>query len=126
MADHPDHKHHLTYMLNLIASLQDPAEDLPGSGANHGEFKDSFAKLILSSLPEQQGQVLPSTAYLHALSALQGPDAGLGGVHMEDELPTALDDLQRKVVLYHLANIELFSPQNDQSPELSQRHWDND
>ena len=51
MADHPDHKHHLTYMLNLIASLQDPAEDLPGSGANHGEFKDSFAKLILSSFP---------------------------------------------------------------------------
>ena len=124
MADNPDHKHHLSYMLNLIASLQDPAEDEPGSGANHGEFKDNFAKLILSSLPEEQTQVSPSSAYLHALSALQ-PDIGLGAVHLEDELPAALDDLQRKVVLYHVANLELFSPQNNESPELKQRYWDN-
>ena len=124
MAGDPDHKHHLSYMLNLIASLQDPAEDQPGSGANHGEFKDNFAKLILSSLPEEQTQVLPSSAFLHALSALCA-DTGLGGVHLEGELPVALDDLQRRIVLYHVANLELFSPHNNESPELTQRHWDN-
>ena len=124
MADHPDHKHQLSSMLNLIASLQDPAEDQAGPGTNHGEFKSNFGKLILSSLPEQQKVgALPSSDFLHALSALS-PDSGLGGVWLEAELPVALDTLQRKTIQYLLANLELFSPQNADSPEMSQRHWD--
>ena len=124
MAHHESHRHHLSSILNLIASLQEPAEDQPGSGLNHGEFKDNFGSLILSSLPEQQSNVLPSSAFLHASSALS-PDTGQGGIFPEAELPVALDDVQRKIILYHLANLELLDPQNPDSPELQHRHWDN-
>ena len=125
MAADQSHKHHLESMFNLIASLQDPSESDPGpSGANHGQFKDNFGKLILSSLPEQQGENSPSSSYLDALSALS-TDTGLGGIWLQDELPAAFDDLQRKIVLYHLANLELFLPVDHTSAELQQRHWDN-
>ena len=124
MADQECHKHHLSSMLNLIASLNDPAENEVGAGTNQGQFKDNFGSLILSSLPEQQTEGSPSSSYLHALSALS-KDTGLGGLHLQDELPAAVDDLQRKVILYHLANLDLLSPANGDSPELLARHWDN-
>ena len=123
MAGDLRHKHHLTTMLNLIASLEDPAEDDPGGGVNHGQFKDSFGQLILSSLPEREGEGLPSSSFLNALSAFS-PDIALGGVWLPEEIPTAMNDLQHKIVLYHLANLELLSPEDPASPELQQRHWD--
>ena len=101
MADQECHKHHLSSMLNLIASLNDPAENEIGAGTNQGQFKDNFGNLILSSLPEQQTDGSPSSSYLHALSALS-KDTGLGGLHLQDELPAAVDDLHlREAALVH-------------------------
>ena len=123
MAGEQRHKHHLTTMLNLVASLKDPAEDDPGGGVNHGQFKDNFGELILSSLPDIAGEGRPSSSYLNALSAIS-PESALGGTWQQNEISTAIDDLQRKIVLYHLANLELLSPTDPASPELQQRHWD--